>query len=208
MIPVLIYFIIKKYQKNDSPLLSILVVALLFCFLGDLLMMIPAEEGFFTLLGICTFMVAQVSFGILFFKSTNFKYFTNVPLKSAWVELAFVVCIGGIFYAVHEYLGDYLIAGILFVLISSTTFLLALNRRFFVSRPSFWLIIAGLFGFLISDVLSALDLFYTNSWVHSLIILNYGIGHILITNGILIQIENASKKEKAPRFGAFSKIKI
>ena len=205
MIPTLIYLIVKKYHEYDSPLLPQLVVALIFSFLGDLFMMIPVEEGFFTLIGICTFMIAQFAYGILFLKSTNFRLFTKVPLTERWPEILLLTIIGIVFSQVYEFLGDYLIAGMIFLLISTSTFLFGLNRRFLVSKVSFGLVLAGLIGFFISDVLSAVDIFFHNREIHMAIILAYSTGHILVTNGILIQVENTKKREKAANFGAFSK---
>ncbi|UJP64811.1 lysoplasmalogenase [Mongoliitalea daihaiensis] len=204
MIPTLIYVIVKKYQQYDSPLLPQLVVALIFSFLGDLFMMIPTEESFFTLLAICTFMIAQLAYGILFWKSAKFKLFSKIPINKRIPEILVLMVMGIVFSQVYEFLGDYLIAGTIFLMISASTFLLGLNRRFSVSKVSYGLVMAGLIAFFLSDVLSALDLFYTNPQIHMVVILAYGIGHFSITNGILIQLENKRKREKAPSFGAFS----
>lgn len=208
MIPILIFFILHLYKENDSPLLPILIVALIFSFLGDLMMMIPTEESFFTLIGMCTFMMAQLSLAFLFFKSVNYQYLSKGPIQKRWLEVLFFGIIALVFSQVHTYLGDYFIAGLIFLLITSVSFLLGLNRRFYVNPLSFRVTIVGLISFFISDTLSALDLFMTNPKIHASIILCYGIGHIFITNGILIQIEKTVKKEKAPSFGAFSKTNL
>jgi uncharacterized membrane protein YhhN len=208
MIPILIFFILQKFKENDSPLLPLLVVALIFSFLGDLMMMIPTEERFFTLIGICTFMMSQVSLGFLFFKSVDYQYLQKGPIQKRWVEVLFLVAIAFVFSQVYTYLGDYFTAGLIFLLITSSSFLLGLNRRFYVNKYSFRVIMIGLILFLTSDTLSALDLFMTNPIIHTSIILCYGVGHIFITNGILIQIDKTVKKEKAPSFGAFSKTNL
>lgn len=195
-LPILVFGLLLKFKKNPHPLMSLMIVASIFSFAGDILMLLDIEESLFKTIGICTFIVAQSCYGLLYYSSSQFSDQKITPsLLKRWPELVTFLILG--FYAsiVLEYTNEFFLPGLLYSLFGISTFILALNRRFFVSRRSFILVFIGAFLFILSASLTGFDLYATNKINYAVAILLYAGGHYFCSFGILSQIEELIHKE-------------
>lgn len=195
-LPILIFGLLLKFKKNPHSLMTLMIVASIFSFAGDFLMILDIEESLFKTIGICTFIVAQTCYGLLYFFSTQFTDQSIQPsLVKRWPELIALIVLGIYAAIVLEYTNEFFLPGLLYSFFGISTFVLALNRRFFVSRRSFILVFSGAFLFILSASLTGFDLYATNKIRYAVAILFYSGGHYLCSYGILTQIGELINQE-------------
>ncbi|MCH6235432.1 lysoplasmalogenase family protein [Cognataquiflexum rubidum] len=195
-VPILVLGLLLKFKKNPHPLMSLMIVASIFSFAGDLLMLLEIEESMFKTIGICTFIVAQTCYGLLYYFSTQFTEQNIKPsLVKRWPELIALIVLGIYASVVLEYTNEFFLPGLLYSFFGVSTFILALNRRFFVSQRSFILVFIGAFLFILSASLTGFDMYATNKISYAVAILLYAGGHYFCSFGILSQIEEIIHKE-------------
>ena len=195
-LPILIFGLLYKFKKNPHPLMSLMIVASIFSFSGDFLMLLDIEETLFKTIGICTFIVAQTSYGLLYIHSAQYSEKNFRPsLMKRWPEIIALISLGIYAAIVLEYTNEFFLPGLLYSFFGISTFVLAMNRRFYVSRRSFALVITGAFFFILSASLTGFDLYALNKIRHATAIFFYSGGHFLCSYGILTQIEEIINKE-------------
>jgi hypothetical protein len=195
-LPILIFGLWLKFKKYPHPLMPLMIVASVFSFSGDFLMLLDIEENLFKTIGICTFIVAQTCYGLLYIYSTQFTEIKIKPtLLKRWPEILTYVLLGIYAAIVLKYTNEFFLPGLLYSFFGISTFVLAINRRFFVSRRSFVLVIFGAFMFILSASLTGFDLYATNKIRYAVAILFYSGGHYLCSYGILTQIGEIINKE-------------
>ncbi|MCL6259094.1 lysoplasmalogenase [Aquiflexum sp. TKW24L] len=195
-LPILIFGLLMKFKKNPHALMTLMIVATIFSFTGDFLMLLDIEESLFKTIGICTFIVAQTSYGLLFYLSTQFSEQSIRPsLSKRWPELLAFLVLGIYAAIVLEYTNEFFLPGLLYSFFGISTFVMAINRRFFVSRKSFVLVAIGAFLFILSASLTGFDLFATNKIRYAIAIIFYSGGHYLCSFGILTQIDEITNEE-------------
>ncbi|SIT09815.1 lysoplasmalogenase [Belliella pelovolcani] len=201
IVPVLLVFLFLKFKEIQHPLIPLLMVATFFSFLGDIFLMITLEEALFKLLGICTFIIAQASYGVLYAISIKHKNKKIISWKQRWPEaLALIITLSATGF-VYPSLGDFVVPGVIYALVTVFTIIFALNRRFYVSKKSYTVTLMGVFSFFMSDALMGDDLFFTRNFTLALVMIFYVIGHYFVINGMMMQIEKEAKK--APFKDAF-----
>lgn len=195
-LPILIFGLLLKFKNYPHSLMTLMIVASIFSFAGDFLMILDIEESLFKTIGICTFIVAQTCYGLLYFFSTQFTDQSIQPsLVKRWPELIALIVLGIYAAIVLEYTNEFFLPGLLYSFFGISTFVLALNRRFFVSRRSFILVFSGAFLFILSASLTGFDLYATNKIRYAVAILFYSGGHYLCSYGILTQIGELINQE-------------
>jgi hypothetical protein len=195
-LPILILGLWLKFKKHPHPLMPLMIVASVFSFSGDFLMLLDIEESLFKTIGICTFIVAQTCYGLLYIYSTQFTEIKIKPtLLKRWPEILTYVLLGIYAAIVLKYTNEFFLPGLLYSFFGISTFVLAMNRRFFVSRRSFVLVISGAFMFILSASLTGFDLYATNKFRYAVAIILYSGGHYLCSFGILTQIGEIINKE-------------
>lgn len=195
-LPILIFGLLLKFKNYPHSLMTLMIVASIFSFAGDFLMILDIEESLFKTIGICTFIVAQTCYGLLYFFSTQFTDQSIKPsLVKRWPELIALIVLGIYAAIVLEYTNEFFLPGLLYSFFGISTFVLALNRRFFVSRRSFILVFSGAFLFILSASLTGFDLYATNKIRYAVAILFYSGGHYLCSYGILTQIGELINQE-------------
>jgi hypothetical protein len=195
-LPILIFGLWLKFKKYPHPLMPLMIVASVFSFSGDFLMLLDIEENLFKTIGICTFIVAQTCYGLLYIYSTQFTEIKIKPtLLKRWPEILTYILLGIYAAIVLKYTNEFFLPGLLYSFFGISTFVLAINRRFFVSRRSFVLVILGAFMFILSASLTGFDLYATNKIRYAVAILFYSGGHYLCSYGILTQIGEIINKE-------------
>ena len=188
ILPVLIGYLFIQYKTYDHTLIPLLLVAVFFSLLGDILIIIPIEKSFFTIISICTFIVSQACYGLMFYLSTAGR--SPIPNKRSSlipeISLAFVFVIS--VSAIKPHLGNYLFPILIYAIFNLFTLYFALKRRKYVHSQSFITVMTGLFFFYLSDMLTAYDISLDNNYLHACIIASYSTGHFLVIKGMMIQI--------------------
>lgn len=130
-------------------------VAIIASWLGDVLLLKGDEELFF-MLGLGSFLIAQIAYGYTFLKTDGNK--KGLLHKKPLYALPVVVLAVAIYVFLYPYLGEMLIPVSIYVCAISFMVLSAINRRGFERKGSTVLIIA-VFSFMLSDTLLAVNKF-------------------------------------------------
>lgn len=190
IVPILLIYLFLKFRDSQHSLIPALMIATFFSMLGDIFLLFTINEVFFSLLGICTFTVAQATYAYLYYLSVQGYVKKEIPIFKRWPEIISIAISISATILVYPSLGDFAAPAIIYAFITTFTIVFALNRRFYVSRKSFILTFLGVFFFFISDTLMGEDLFLENILNHFFVMLAYVVGHYLVIKGIIIQIES------------------
>lgn len=173
----LAYFILQL-RAVRSNLKKWMIAALLFSWLGDVLLMLQDDNSFFFLLGLSAFLVAHV-FYILFFHFIRMK--ENV--KSRWwllliVALYYLILIS--FLSPH--LGDMKLPVRIYAIVISFMFMLAMHMSFIKYKNTGRWMMLGALLFVISDSILAINKFYQSFEIAGIVVmLTYGLAQLFIT---------------------------
>lgn len=175
------YFILQtRHEKND--LKKWIIIALLFSWLGDVLLMLQGDNSIFFLLGLSAFLLAHLFF-ILFFHFVRIR--ENV--KSRWYLLLIVV----IYYALlisilSPWLGEMKLPVRIYGIVISFMFMLAMHMLFIKNNRAGLLMMAGALLFVISDSVLAINKFYHPFEMADVVVMTtYGFAQLLITEGAI-----------------------
>lgn len=201
IIPVLIFGLIGKFKSSFHPLIPLMLIATFFAFIGDILFSIPVEKSLFNTIGICTFIAAQTCYGLLFYYSAAAQKNTpEPPVYKRWPEaIILILALVSSLYVLPN-TGEFFIPSLIYAIIGTCTFILAINRRFYVSKPSFVRVFIGACCFYISDIITGLDMYAENRINIAVITLLYSLGHFLIIKGILIQVDEIPEEKDSEKF--------
>jgi uncharacterized membrane protein YhhN len=151
------YLIIAVYRIRPAIFRNLLLAALLFSWVGDILLLRTDQEAFF-LYGLGSFLLAHLAY-IWFFLKVRY---TNYPLpacKYFYIFLAEAVVIAFLF-VMFPYLDDMSIPVIVYAVVISFTLLCIMHAFRFREQPMGWYCITGGILFICSDAMIAVDQFY------------------------------------------------
>jgi hypothetical protein len=189
-LPILMIGLILKFKKNNHSLMPLMIVAIFFSFIGDILMLPDIEINLFKTLGICTFIVAQTFYGLLYIKSSKLGIKkSNTRLTQFWPECLTIIILGINAWVILSFTNDLFIPSLFYSVIGIGAFVLALSRRFFVRCNSFYIVFIGALLFIFSASITGLDFYSKNPLRHGTSILIYTFAHYLVSYGILLQIQ-------------------
>lgn len=186
MIVMIIYFI-SSVNTIPSALKKWIIAALVFSWLGDVLLMFQQEKPIFFLLGLSAFLIAHI-FYILFFHQVR----VNEQVKSSWWLLAIVVIYYAVLMAVlYPKLGDMKVPVPVYGIVISFMLLLALHMLYIKNSKAGQLMMTGAVLFILSDSVLAINKFYQPFEAAGLVImLTYGMAQLLITKGAIAYIHS------------------
>jgi uncharacterized membrane protein YhhN len=173
----LAYFILQL-RAVRSNLKKWIIAALLFSWLGDVLLMLQDNNSLFFLLGLSAFLVAHI-FYILFFHFIRVK--ENV--KSRWwllliVALYYLILIG----LLSPHLGGMKLPVRIYAIVISFMFMLAMHMSFIKYKNAGRWMMLGALLFVISDSVLAINKFYQSFEMAVIIVmLTYGLAQLFIT---------------------------
>ena len=173
----LAYFILQL-RAVRSNLKKWIIAALLFSWLGDVLLMLQDDNSFFFLLGLSAFLVAHV-FYILFFHFIRMK--ENV--KSRWWLLLIAVLYYLILISLlSPHLGDMKLPVRIYAIVISFMFMLAMHMSFIKYKNAGRWMTLGALLFVISDSVLAINKFYQSFEIAGIVVmLTYGLAQLFIT---------------------------
>lgn len=177
----LAYFVLQL-RVLRSNLKKWIIAALLFSWLGDVLLMLQDDNSLFFLLGLSAFLLAHV-FYIFFFHSIRVKEI----IKSRWWLVLIVV----IYYVIlisllSPYLGDMKLPVRMYAVVICFMFMLAMHMLFIKNKNAGLWMMAGALLFVISDSVLAINKFYQPFEMAGIVVmLTYGLAQLFITEGAI-----------------------
>lgn len=154
MITIAAYFMAAV--KGNSRLKIFILLALLFSWLGDVLLMFQSRDSLFFLLGLSSFLVAHL-FYIFFFD----KIRKQENLKSRiWTLLVIAVYYSVLITILNPWLGEMKFPVRVYGLVISFMLMLALHMFYLENKPAGKYMAAGAILFVISDSVLAVNKFF------------------------------------------------
>ena len=181
LMPTLMFFIYHHSQGHVTKRTILLVLALIFSWLGDLALMNDGEEMYF-LLGLGAFVLAQLTYTFIYFKSTFQKpEFQLMPLLPILTFTIFLLA-----FLLKNAPSAMQIPIVVYAVCITAMAGMARLRMGLTSNLSFQWVLMGSFLFVISDSAIAIDKFYRPVPYDSVVIMStYIAAQVLIVMGIL-----------------------
>lgn len=160
---------------------SLLVSALLFSWIGDVVLLFANQGVIYFIIGLISFLIAHLFYIVLFSKlqkETNIKYKHFIPLVLLYLF--------GFLSFLWEKLGDMKIPVIIYAFVISTMLLVAIKGYFKWNSKSGKLLLIGAVFFVLSDSILAINKFYIPIYLSSFWIMStYIAAQFLIVKGVL-----------------------
>jgi uncharacterized membrane protein YhhN len=191
LVPVLIGYFISQTNKITNRLKKWILPALFFSWAGDVLLMFEPKDTIFFLLGLSSFLLAHI-FYILFF------HFARLREKVKGNPLLLIVVV--IYYAalitlLSPYLGDMTIPVLVYGIVISFMFMLAMHMLFIRNKSAGKWMMFGALLFVISDSVLAINKFYQSfGGAGILIMLTYGLAQLFIVEGAVKYIRGTKQE--------------
>ncbi len=173
------YFILQT-RLVKSDLKKWIIIALLFSWLGDVLLMLQGDNSVFFLLGLSAFLLAHMCY-ILFFHFVR----TRENVKSRWYLLLIVVVYYTFLISIlSPGLGEMKLPVRIYGIVISFMFMLAMQMLFIKNKTAGLSMMIGASLFVISDSVLAINKFYQPFPQAAVIImLTYGLAQFFIAEG-------------------------
>jgi uncharacterized membrane protein YhhN len=179
VISLMLYFFGKTSAVVSSGK-KLIAGALVFSWIGDVLLMFEPQVSSLFIFGLIAFLVAHV-FYIFFFAAVMTN--ENIRLRRKLIIPVFIYYAALILF-LYPYLGEmrWPVKG--YGLVISSVLLLALHLLFIRNKPAGRLMMAGALLFILSDSVLALNKFYHSfEFAGIIIMLTYGLAQFFITAG-------------------------
>lgn len=187
LIPVLVVYLWVQTKRDHSNLRGWVTVALFFSWFGDIFLMFEQKKPVFFLLGLSSFLLAQLSYVIFFNRIRMREYIRGNP----WLLLLVVIYYAILISVLSPFLGDMKIPVRVYGVVLSFMLLLAAHTLFSKNKIAGWWMMVGAILFVTSDSLLAFDKFYATINDASLVIMTtYGLAQLFITEGAVKYIKS------------------
>ena len=191
LMPLLIASFIFQTKDLASSLKKWVVLALVFSWAGDMLLMFESTNSNFFIFGLVAFLIAHV-FYILFYENVIRKEELN---KNYWWFLPVIIYYIALIYILSPNLGDMKLPVRIYGIVISYMLIKALQTGRIKNFGAATLMIAGAVLFITSDSILAINKFYESfEYAGIAIMLTYGIAQLLITLGAVRYITSTSKQ--------------
>lgn len=191
LMPLLIIYFMAETNSYISSLRKWIVLALLFSWAGDLLLMFESLNSNFFIFGLVAFLIAHI-FYILFYENVLRKEGLS---KNYWWFLPVIIYYIALIYLLSPHLGDMKLPVRIYGIVISYMLIQALQTGRIKDMRAATLMIGGAVLFITSDSILAINKFY-DSFEYSgiAIMLTYGIAQLLITLGAVRYISSSPKQ--------------
>jgi uncharacterized membrane protein YhhN len=182
LIPLLAF---GTYFYRSFPSKKELLAALLFSWIGDVILLFADIAEIYFILGLVSFLTAHILYCVLFNKQVKMRSHAG---RTTFAIGSFLVCcyLTGMLLVLLPSLGDLKIPVIIYASVISIMLLFAFNGFLIWGKPGNKYIFTGAIFFVISDSILAINKFYTPIEKSSFfIMLTYLVAQYLIVVGIL-----------------------
>ena len=185
MITLLSYYLSSRFAPSNT-LSRLIVGALVFSWLGDVLLMLQDTIGGVFVFGLAAFLIAHI-FYIFAYQQAKTPETGEANKSFVHTRLAFLIFIGvALIYMLYPTLGELLIPVIIYTIVIITMAIFALLRRGATIDKSFIMVYSGALLFIMSDSMIAINKFMSPIIQHRLLIMStYIAAQFLIVKGIL-----------------------
>ena len=191
LMPLLIFLFIYLTTGFTSSLKKWIILALLFSWAGDVLLMFESTNGNFFIFGLAAFLIAHI-FYILFYEGIIRKEGLR---KNYWWFIPVVIYYIALIYILSPNLGDMVWPVRIYGIVICYMLIQALQAGRIKDLGAATLMIGGAVLFISSDSILAINKFYEPfEFAGIAIMLTYGIAQLLITLGALRYITSAPKQ--------------
>lgn len=186
VISLLLFYLTAK-AKNSSPLSKLIISALVFSWIGDILLMLQGQFSGLFIFGLAAFLIAHISY-IFGFRKARFDEPGEINLSFVRTRVVFLLLIGGaLIYMLYPNLEELLIPVVLYTIVIIAMGISALLRRGRTPDKSFIMVYSGALLFIMSDAMLGINKFMNPIvQARALIMATYITAQFLIVKGILI----------------------
>ncbi len=183
LMPLLMLYVYKSSIGKVTKRVLLLSIALLFSWLGDVVLMYQADETFF-MAGIGLFLIAQITYVVVLRKSMYQK--PNIQLMKI---LPFILYAGILFFNLLP-AGDFTIPILVYGSVIMTMAIMASFREGNTAQDSFKFALWGSVLFVLSDSILAYNSFHTAiPYAGVWIMITYCAAQLLLVKGLLRHVE-------------------
>lgn len=186
LMPLLLAWYISVSKVNNKSTRKSIIIALLFSFIGDTLLLFAEINELYFLLGLGAFLIAQLTYAFTFNKDRiKGKMTRGYPIA---ILILFGSYIQILFMSIYSKLNDFTIPVIIYATTVTLMGVTAAFRLNSVHEKSYHLTFIGAILFIISDTVIAIDKFSYNNllpFASILIMSLYIVGQFLIVKGLL-----------------------
>ncbi|MBO9660280.1 MAG: lysoplasmalogenase [Chitinophagaceae bacterium] len=163
-------------SRQGAPIL----LALLFSWGGDVLLMFQGQNSIFFLLGLSSFLIAHIFYIVFFHQIKN-----REKIRSRfWTVLVVAVYYSVLIAVLNPWLGEMRLPVRVYGLVISFMFLLALHMIYLKHKSAGRLMVIGALLFVVSDSILAVNKFYFPvHFAGVYIMLTYGLAQYLLVRG-------------------------
>lgn len=182
LMPALILYFYQSVPQKNTSITKILIVSLIFSFLGDVFLMLPFDGFIF---GLASFLIAHLLYIITFWKeNSGFKETSITTVLTRLMILLFPAAI--LFSEMQKNLGELMLPVVIYILVIETMGLTAWLRREYQSLNAYFLTFLGAILFIISDSTIAFNKFVQPfDYANVVIMVTYILGQFLIIEGMI-----------------------
>ena len=184
--PVLLPFLILGvYFSGSFPSKKLLLVALSFSWIGDIILLFAERDELFFISGLIAFLISHIVYILLFNKQLKYKNRKNKAVF--WIGVTSIIMYLIVMVSILlPRLGDLTMPVFVYALVISTMLLFAFKGFLTWEEPGNWFVLIGAIAFVSSDSILAFNKFYAPIVMSSfLIMVTYLIAQYLIVVGIL-----------------------
>lgn len=185
----LIVFLLVSTKGVTCKFKRIILIALVFSWLGDMFLMIDEKYPVLFIFGLASFLISHLLYIFAFNQTAHPPL--DIPLikKHPWYIFILIVFGSYTFKILKPGLGTMVIPVIVYLAAILSMFAFALNRWGKVNLKSFLWVVFGALFFIISDSILAFDKFHHRiPHSHMMIMATYMIAQYSIVRGVYLQI--------------------
>jgi len=191
LMPLLIIYFLAETNTFTSSLKKWIVLALVFSWGGDVLLMFESIFSNFFIFGLVAFLIAHI-FYIMFYENIIRK---DGIRKNYWWFLPVIIYYIALIYLLSPHLGDMKLPVRIYGIVISYMLIQALQTGRIKDMAAATFMIGGAVLFITSDSILAINKFYESfEFAGIAIMLTYGIAQLLLTLGAVKYITSASKQ--------------
>jgi uncharacterized membrane protein YhhN len=154
LLPLIVAAFITTNFKNKI----ILVVALVFSWIGDTLLLFVFKDAVYFILGLIAFLIAHIFYIVLFTKELK-KANGKIELRKRGL-LLIVIYLIALLLVLTPHLGSLTIPVIIYAVVISTVLYMACLLSFHWPKPASFYLFTGAISFILSDSILAVNKFY------------------------------------------------
>jgi len=188
LMPSLGIYLLLETKSIESPLKPWLILALIFSWAGDILLLLEGQRPVFFLLGLSAFLLAQVCY-IIFFHGIRMREYIR---GNALLLLPVVVYYAILMSILSPFLGTMKLPVRIYGVVLCFMWMLAMHTVFGKNKKAGFWMLSGAILFVASDSLLAFNKFYaTFEFAGIIIMLTYGLAQLFIVYGAVKYLRSA-----------------